>query len=64
MTLIYSKTEDDHVEHLNIVLTLLKQNSLFAKRSKCVFGQHKVDYLGHIITVEGVSTDPSKISVV
>jgi hypothetical protein len=58
--MIYSKTEVEHVEHLNIVLKLLHQNSLFAKRRKCVFGQDIVEYLGHIITSEGVSTDSSK----
>jgi hypothetical protein len=52
------------VEHLDLVLKLLQQNSLFVKRSKCVFGQDRVEYLGHIITSDGVSTDPSKISVV
>jgi hypothetical protein len=60
--LIYSKTKAGHVEHLNIVLKLLHQHSLFANRSKCVFGQDKVEYLGHIITSAGVSTDPTKIS--
>jgi hypothetical protein len=62
--LIYSKTEDDHVQHLNTVLSLLHQHSLFAKRSKCAFGQSKVEYLGHIISSEGISTDPSKIIAV
>jgi hypothetical protein len=62
--LIYSKIETDHVAHLNIVLKLLHQNPLFAKKSKCVFGQDRVEYLGHIINSEGVSTDPSKISAV
>jgi hypothetical protein len=62
--LIYSKNEVDHLEHLKLVLDLLQRNSLFAKRSKCVFGQNKVEYLGHIISSEGVSTNPTKISAV
>lgn len=49
-------------EHLQIVLDLLGQHELFAKRSKCDFAQPKVEHLGHIINGEGVSTDPSKIS--
>lgn len=39
---------------------LLREHTLFAKRSKCQFGQTSVEYLGHIITQDGVSTDPSK----
>jgi hypothetical protein len=60
--LIYSKNETDHVQHLKLVLILLQQHSMFAKRNKCVFGQSKVEFLGHIISSEGVSIDPSKIS--
>jgi hypothetical protein len=62
--LIYSKNEAEHVEHLNIILTLLQKNSLFAKRIKCVFAQDKVEYLGHIISSAGVSTDSTKINEV
>ncbi|XP_009786104.1 uncharacterized protein [Nicotiana sylvestris] len=54
-------SEKEHVTHLSAVFDTLRKHSLFAKRSKCSFGQSKVEYLGHIITVEGVSTDPSKI---
>ncbi|XP_019230960.1 PREDICTED: uncharacterized protein LOC109211833 [Nicotiana attenuata] len=59
--LVYSLSEKEHVAHLSAVFDILRKHSLFAKRSKCSFGQSKVEYLGHIITVEGVSTDPSKI---
>ncbi len=59
--LIYSTSLEDHVEHLLKVLELLKEHTLFAKRSKCFFGQRYVEYLGHIITQEGVATDPEKV---
>jgi hypothetical protein len=62
--LIYSKIEQEHMKHLHIVVNLLQDNSLFAKRSKCVFGKNKVEYLGHIISSEGVSIDPTKIFAV
>lgn len=48
--------------HLETVLDLMVQHQLFAKESKCLFGQQKLEYLGHIISKEGVSTDPSKVS--
>nr|XP_016502143.1 PREDICTED: uncharacterized mitochondrial protein AtMg00860-like [Nicotiana tabacum] len=52
---------EDHVIHRNNVLGILRKEQLFAKLSKCSFGQTKVEYLGHIIIGEGVATDPSKI---
>uniref|UniRef100_A0A2N9J2Z8 Reverse transcriptase n=2 Tax=Fagus sylvatica TaxID=28930 RepID=A0A2N9J2Z8_FAGSY len=58
--LIYSKTLEDHVNHLKMVLQLLLKHHLFAKRSKCVFAAKEVEYLGHIISGLGVQTDPKK----
>ncbi|XP_016495999.2 putative mitochondrial protein AtMg00860 [Nicotiana tabacum] len=52
---------EDHVLHLRKVLSILRKEQLFAKLSNCSFGQPKVEYLGHIISGEGVSTNPSKI---
>ena len=60
--LVYSKGEDDHKEHLRAVLALLKENQLFAnKKKKCNFSQTQLEYLGHIISAEGVAADPWKI---
>ncbi|GAV86794.1 hypothetical protein CFOL_v3_30220, partial [Cephalotus follicularis] len=50
--------------HLRITLDILKRNSLFAKKSKCTFGGSRVEYLGHFIFADGVSTYPKKIEVV
>ena len=62
--LIYSPTLEDHVSHLQQVLTLLQEHQLSIKRSKCSFAQGKLEYLGHIICSQGVATDPSKIQAV
>ena len=58
--LIFSSSLESHLQHLRVVLELLLKHQLFAKRSKCVFGCLKVEYLGHIISGKGVSTDPKK----
>ncbi|GAV92764.1 hypothetical protein CFOL_v3_36142, partial [Cephalotus follicularis] len=52
------------LKHLRITLEILKQHSLVAKRSKCIFGGSKVEYLGHFISEQGVSTDPKKVASV
>jgi hypothetical protein len=59
--LIYSKSWEDHVRHVDKVLQLLKEQQLYAKPSKCLFGVKEVEYLGHIVSHEGVKVDPNKI---
>jgi hypothetical protein len=58
--LIYSPSLEQHREHLREVLTLLRDNKLFVKRSKCSFACHTLEYLGHIVSADGVATDPRK----
>ena len=48
--LVYSKSWEDHLTDLQIVLQILSTNNLFAKESKCRFGVSQVDYLGHVIS--------------
>jgi hypothetical protein len=62
--LIYSQSMTDHLQHLQIVFELLKGHQLVAKRNKCAFGIPQVEYLGHVISKEGVATDPKKIQAV
>ncbi|XP_071704563.1 uncharacterized mitochondrial protein AtMg00860-like [Rutidosis leptorrhynchoides] len=62
--LIYSSSLADHVQHLQLVLEVMRSNTLFAKMSKCVFATSRVEYLGHVITAQGVSTESSKIEAI
>ncbi|XP_019246534.1 PREDICTED: uncharacterized protein LOC109226195 [Nicotiana attenuata] len=62
--LVYSASLTDHVRHLKLVFDSLKANQLFVKGSKCNFGQKKVEYLGHVISSEGISTDNSKVEAI
>ena len=59
--LVYSRTLEDHIQHLRQVFTLLARDQWKVKISKCRFAQQSISYLGHIVSHNGVSTDPSKI---
>ena len=59
--LVYSKNEEEHAEHLRIVLQRLREHKLYAKFSKCDFWLTEVQFLGHIVSEKGISVDPSKI---
>jgi hypothetical protein len=62
--LIYSATWPDHLCHLRAVFDTLRNQQLKVKLSKCSFAQIKLQYLGHVISKDGVATDPSKIEAV
>ncbi|GJV65325.1 putative reverse transcriptase domain-containing protein [Tanacetum coccineum] len=57
-------TQEEHVEHLSLVLRLLKKEKLYAKFSKCEFWLREVQFLGHVINGKGIHVDPSKIEAV
>jgi hypothetical protein len=59
--LIYSKNEEEHAQHLRIVLTCLREHQLYAKFSKCVFWLEEVQFLGHVLSAKGIAVDPSKV---
>lgn len=62
--LIYSKIQKEHEEHLRLVLQCLRDNQLYANLAKCEFFQSEIQYLGHIISGEGISVDPAKIQAI
>jgi hypothetical protein len=59
--IIYSRSWDEHLQHLNEVLEILKVNHLHVRKDKCSFGQQRVKYLGHIIDKNGVAVDSEKV---
>ena len=62
--LIYSKSKEEHEEHLKAILELLKNEKLYAKFSKCDFWIRKVQFLGHVIDSQGLHVDPAKIEAI
>ena len=62
--LVYSKYEEEHEDHLRIVLQALREHRLYAKFNKCEFWLTEVWFLGHVISASGVLVDPKKVEVV
>ena len=62
--LIYSQSEEDHEDHLRIILQAFRDHQLYAKFSKCEFWLTEVRFLGHVVSTSGVSVDPKKFEAV
>ncbi|GKB77973.1 reverse transcriptase domain-containing protein, partial [Tanacetum coccineum] len=62
--LICSRNKEEHVDHLRIILKLLKMEKLYAKFSKCDFWISIVQFLGHVIDSQGIHVDPAKIKAI
>lgn len=59
--LIYSKTQEDHEEHLKITLQILREHHLYAKFGTCGFWLSEVKFFGHVVSSKGISIDPSNV---
>ena len=62
--LVYSKTREEHADHLRTMLRTLSVHKLYDKLKNCDFWMKKVHFLGHVISGEGISVDPAKAAVV
>ncbi|XP_058768784.1 uncharacterized protein LOC131642564 [Vicia villosa] len=62
--LVYSRSPEEHEEHLRIVLSILREKQLYAKFSKCEIWLSEISFLGHVISGGGVAVDPSKVEAV
>src|SRR5207237_6176805 len=62
--LVYSKNEEEHAKHLQLVLDRLREHQLYAKFSKCQFWLKEVSFLGHILSVKAIDVDTIKVKEV
>ena len=62
--LVYSRSEEEHKDHLGRVLETLRSEKLYAKFSKCEFLIRRVEFLVHVVSEEGIHVDPSKIKAI
>lgn len=62
--LIYNKDLETHMQHMKLVLEVLRKNELYANKKKCSFARARVEYLGQIIFGQGVEVDPEKIRTI
>ena len=62
--IIFSKTEEEHLQHLKIIFERLSEASLKLKRSKCSFMKMHIEYLGHLISEKGIEPMPDKLSAI
>ena len=62
--LISSQFEEEHEENLRIVIQALEDQQLYAEFSKCKFWHTEVKFLGHVVSISGVSIDPEKVEAV
>jgi hypothetical protein len=62
--LIFSSTKEKHLKHLREVLEILRKHKLYAKLKKCEFFKEQVEYLGHVVSAQGIKVDPYKIEAI
>ena len=62
--LIYSQSEEEHEDHLRVLLQLLRDHQLYGKFNKCEFLLTMVSFLGHVVSASGMSVDPEKVEAV
>src|SRR3954466_9084817 len=62
--LIYSKNEEEHADHLRLILEKLREHNLYAKYSKCEFWLPEVTYLAHVISKDGIAVPPERIQAI
>mgnify|MGYP004631034235 CR=1 FL=1 len=63
-TLIYSKYEDEYIDHLSSVLAVLKEHKLYANPKKYIFTSKKLLFLGFVVSGDGINVDDRKVRAI
>ena len=62
--LVYSKDLDEHINHLQCVLDVLRKEKLYSNLKKCSFCMEKVVFLGYVISAKGIEVDEEKVKTI
>ena len=62
--LVYSKNKEEHKKNLHVILQTLREHQHFSKLNKCEFWLDQISFLGHVVSKDGISVDPSKVEAV
>ena len=62
--LVFSESEEEHLKHLKIIFEKFRNADLKLKLSKCQFWKKEIEYLGHLVSQEGIKVMPDKINTV
>src|SRR6185503_17960781 len=62
--LIFSKILEEHLEHIKLVLEILRKNELYGNLKKCDFLKEEIEFLGHIVSKEGIQVDSTKTKTI
>jgi hypothetical protein len=62
--LIYSRSEEEHIQHLEKIIERLCQSELYANPKKCSFFQDEIEFLGYLVNTDGVQMDPKQIEAI
>lgn len=62
--LIFSKSEEEHEQHVRQVLEILRKNKLYAQESKCAFFKRSISFLGHAVSEDGISMEQDKVKAI
>lgn len=62
--LVYSRTENEYLKHLRLILTTLKEHSLFANHKKCTWMTDNIIFLGYVVLAKGIQPDKAKVQAI
>ena len=62
--MIFSKSAEEHIEHVKTVIFVLRQQSILVTMSECVWGRTELPYLGHNVSEDGIKVDPKRVQAV